>query len=207
MTKLTDLKIDRNDIQCLPKEIGNLSKIQSLVWNSSSVSNVDLAKSFKALSTMKGLERLHLKLTQVVSLPPEIGQLQNIKSLTLETPKLISLPKEFGKLKRLEELEFLRCTNLTNVDSVIHLQINVLKMQSCSMDNCKNVKPLPRPMFMETRNEVVDYCRRIIKNQGGKTTNPEYSKRSENEKEVKNIIITISFFKNKIKLESLFLYI
>ena len=194
LSSLTDLNIDSNNIQFLPNEIGNLSKIRSLVWNSSSVSNTDLAKSFKALSTMKGLERLHLKLTQVVSLPPEIGQLQNIKSLTLETPKLISLPKEFGKLKRLEELEFLRCTNLTNVDSVIHLQINVLKMQSCSMDNCKNVKPLPRPMFMETRNEVVDYCRRIIKNQGGKTTNPEYSKRSENEKEVKKKLSKLKKF-------------
>ena len=194
LSSLTDLNIDSNNIQFLPNEIGNLSKIRSLVWNSSSVSNTDLAKSFKALSTMKGLERLHLKLTQVVSLPPEIGQLQNIKSLTLETPKLISLPKEFGKLKRLEELEFLRCTNLTNVDPLVHLQINVLKMKSCRMDSCKNVKPLPRPMFMETRNEVVDYCRRIIKNQGGKTTNPEYSKRSENEKEVKKKLSKLKKF-------------
>ena len=194
LTKLTDLNIDANNIQFLPKEICNLSKIKSLVWNSSSVSNADFAKSFKALSTMKGLERLHLKLTQAVSLPPEVGQLQNIKSLTLETPKLISLPKEFGKLKRIEELEFLRCTDLTNVDPLVHLQINVLKMQSCTMDNCKNVKPLPRPMFMETRNEVADYCRRIIKNQGGKTTNPEYSKRSENEKEVKKKLSKLKKF-------------
>jgi Leucine-rich repeat (LRR) protein len=50
------------------------------------------------------LKKLSLKHNQLKSLPPEIGDLTELKELYLEYNKLESLPSEIGKLKNLEFL-------------------------------------------------------------------------------------------------------
>ncbi|MBT5224232.1 MAG: hypothetical protein HOM19_02235 [Candidatus Marinimicrobia bacterium] len=162
LTKLTALGITGNDIQSLPAEMRNLSGMQNLIWESTTDSTKDISASFEVLSQISGLETLHLILSKAVHLPPEIGTLQNINELVLECSSLQSLPDEFGNIANLEKLELRSCNNLTDVNALTQLS----KLSMLQMETSKKVKPYPRPMNMETRGEVDDYFRRLLKASG-----------------------------------------
>jgi Leucine-rich repeat (LRR) protein len=53
----------------------------------------------------KDLEELNLEKNNLVTLPPEIGQLHRLQKLNLSNNKLTVLPPEIGGLKKLQKLD------------------------------------------------------------------------------------------------------
>ncbi|WP_309474997.1 leucine-rich repeat domain-containing protein [Leptospira noguchii] len=80
-TDVLDLDLEprdlKNGFKTLPKEIGNLQKLQELYLNNN----------------------------QLTTLPKEIGNLQKLQELYLNNNQLTTLPKEIGKLKKLNVLD------------------------------------------------------------------------------------------------------
>jgi Leucine-rich repeat (LRR) protein len=69
-----------------------------------------------------------------------------------------------AKCTKLTSLDLKECESLQNVEPLIQLQ----ELKVLSMEGCKKVDPLPRPMNMKTRSEVENYFRRILKKVGRK---------------------------------------
>jgi len=137
-------------IESLPKEIGNLKKLEKLDFENNKLTSIPkeigLCKNLKVLDfgrnmlesipkeigNLKKLEKIHISSgivpdQSLTSLPKEIGFCTNLKEIYLSQNKLTSIPKEIGLLKNLEELDF-GGNELTSIPKEIGL--------------CKNLKEL-----------------------------------------------------------------
>ena len=74
----------------------------------------------------KDLEELELEVNNLVTLPPEIGQLQNLQKFWLEAKSITALPPEIGQLQNLQMLA-LWCPKITTLPP----EIGALKNLQC----------------------------------------------------------------------------
>eukprot|EP00002_Diphylleia_rotans_P037758 TRINITY_DN8477_c0_g1_i1.p1 TRINITY_DN8477_c0_g1~~TRINITY_DN8477_c0_g1_i1.p1 ORF type:complete len:1732 (-),score=238.45 TRINITY_DN8477_c0_g1_i1:217-5412(-) len=123
LQSLSELKLDREDLQEFPSYVSQLTRLVVL-WLpnnrltrvpdrliASLVHLVELNLHHNAIvqlpgtiQHLKSLERLYLHHNLITSLPPEIGYLESLKVLTLQTNRISSIPEEIGYLSKLEAL-------------------------------------------------------------------------------------------------------
>ena len=129
--KMTNVRLETEQLTKLPPAIGKLTKLQKLIIYGSSLTSlppeigqlINLQKLYLVGNPMTSLppeigqlinlQELHLSIN-LTSLPPEIGQLTNLQRLELSNNQLISLPPEIGQLTNLQYL-FLNNNPLTNL--------------------------------------------------------------------------------------------
>ncbi len=141
-----DIKIKKNDIRCLPAEIGNLAQLDSLI--------IDFPTLGPLPDEIAGLKRLkYLVITSMalLELPDAIGKLENLEELRLHCNSMTTLPASIGNLKNLKKVHIgkapakfklpetlLKCTNLESIgfqDS----QINALPDFLINLPNLKKI--------------------------------------------------------------------
>ncbi|MBT4594765.1 leucine-rich repeat domain-containing protein, partial [bacterium] len=107
LTKLKCLDLSNNQLTTIPKEIKNLTKLERLYLSSNTLTTLP-----KEIGNLVSLEWLNLVNNKFESIPKEIRKLTKLKCLDLSDNKLTSLPKEIEKLANLEHL-FLSNNELT----------------------------------------------------------------------------------------------
>ncbi len=116
------LKLGKNKIKFIPKEIENLQNLQNLnLWNN------QIESLPKEIGELKNLETLFLLDNKLELLPSEIGNLKYLKYLNISHNKLKEIPNEISKLKNLEKL---------------YLYGNKITFLPNSIKNLKNLKIL-----------------------------------------------------------------
>ena len=111
------LWVSSNQIESLPSEIGNLNKLEALFINDNQLIILP-----SEICKLKGLTTLSISRNQLKTLPSEFGNLLNLIHLDIECNNLKSLPKEIGKLKNITRL-YLRKNKL----KTLPLEIGNLK--------------------------------------------------------------------------------
>ena len=99
LSKLEHLDFSRNELKTIPPEIGQLIQLKSLDLRSNNLEM--LPPEIGQLIQLKDLE---LHLNNLEELPPEIGQLSKLEYLTLWANELKTIPPEIGQLTQLETL-------------------------------------------------------------------------------------------------------
>ena len=115
-------------ITCLLLGITSLSLAQD---ETQTPYEIALARILEAEET--GATRLDLHIMQLTNLPPEIGNLSNLRTLNLHENQLSSLPPEIGKLSNLESL-YLGKNQLSSLPSEIGKLSNLQDLQ-CGITN------------------------------------------------------------------------
>lgn len=112
---LTSLTVMGTGITALPAEISNLVNLTELNLTSNALTGAGLPGS---LWTMAGLTVLDLKLNNITSISPGLGNLTNLTELNLYDNGLESLPDELGNLINLREL-YLHRNSLSSLPDTI----------------------------------------------------------------------------------------
>lgn len=118
---LTGLSVDFNDLHQLPDEIGNLTTLTSFSAEYNSLSS--LPSTFSGMSTLANLSltgnlfyqfptqivdqpitNLYMEDNRLTSLPPAIGDIDELEFLFLNGNQIQMLPDEIGNLENLSEL-------------------------------------------------------------------------------------------------------
>ncbi len=100
LDKLETLRIEYTGITGIPKEIGKLVKLTFLSLNANTIVS-DIPKE---IGNLVNLEVFNAPICRIVNLPKEIGKLKNLTYLNLSDNSLINIPSEIGKLKNLKTL-------------------------------------------------------------------------------------------------------
>ncbi|MBP5973623.1 leucine-rich repeat domain-containing protein, partial [Brasilonema sp. CT11] len=123
LTNLQSLNLWRNQLSALPPEIVQLTNLQSLYLNENQLSVLPAE-----IVQLTNLQSLDLSSNQLSALPAEIGQLTNLQSLDLRSNQLSALPNEIIQLTNLQSLnlwrnqlsalppEIVQLTNLQSLD-------------------------------------------------------------------------------------------
>ncbi len=98
LQELNTLKLYHNKIDSLPNELLELKALTVFDISRNPISRKALLQVFE----MKQLEHLNMSKLQLKKLPPEIGQLVNLKFLSIFCNQIDSLPESFGNLQSLE---------------------------------------------------------------------------------------------------------
>ena len=99
LSKLEHLDFSRNELKTIPPEIGQLIQLKSLDLRSN---NLEMLPP--EIGQLIQLKELKLHLNNLEELPPEIGQLSKLEYLTLWANELKAIPPEIGQLTQLETL-------------------------------------------------------------------------------------------------------
>src|SRR6266568_6393702 len=105
--KLTSLDLSDLQLAELPREIGQLTNLQTL-----SLEDNQLTQLPPEIGQLTNLQTLALEGNQLRQLPPEIGRLTNLQTLALESNQLTQLPPEISQLTNLQTLSFTDNPNL-----------------------------------------------------------------------------------------------
>jgi Leucine-rich repeat (LRR) protein len=99
LTNLKHLKLEMNEIEALPEEIGELTQLETLeLWTNK------LTKLPDSMGQLSNLKYLDLKSNLLEALPESLYNLENLVKLDLWRNKLESLSSKIGGLKKLEYL-------------------------------------------------------------------------------------------------------
>ncbi|MBC7817749.1 MAG: leucine-rich repeat domain-containing protein [Planctomycetaceae bacterium] len=96
----TELDLARLGLTSVPPEIGQLTKLTTLVLSYNQLTSVP-----PQIGQLTKLTELYLHKNQLTSVPPEIGQLTKLTELSLDYNQLTSVPPEIGQLTKLRRLD------------------------------------------------------------------------------------------------------
>ena len=88
-----------NQIEEIPKEIGNLINLRKLQLPFSQIKEIP-----KEIGNLRNLRLLDLSFNQIKEIPKEIGNLTDLRRLLLKNNQIKEIPKEIGNLTNLEVL-------------------------------------------------------------------------------------------------------
>lgn len=88
-----------NEIKGIPKEIENLSRLETL-----DLSGNRIAQVYSKLFQLPKLKILNLNNNRLINLPKQVGLLKNLRILQLQNNNLQILPEEIGELQNLLEI-------------------------------------------------------------------------------------------------------
>jgi Leucine-rich repeat (LRR) protein len=143
LQKLTKLYLRVNQIDAIPKEIGNLINLTEL-----DLSNNKITLLPSEIGKLQKLTMLDLDNNQIDSIPREIGNLNNLTRLDLDNNKITFLPSEIGKLQKLTQLYLYNnqldsipkeIGNLNNL-MILNLVDNKITFLPTEIVNLKNLK-------------------------------------------------------------------
>ncbi|OJJ19193.1 hypothetical protein BKI52_20490 [marine bacterium AO1-C] len=120
LTKLQEIKLKDNRLAALPLEFTKLTQLHSLDLSKNSLDTIP-----QAIYKLAQLQKLKLGENSIKAVPKEIKQLKSLTLLDLSKTSLESLPVEIGQLKNLEYLD-LSNTCLTAFPLVV-VQLENLK--------------------------------------------------------------------------------
>jgi Leucine-rich repeat (LRR) protein len=107
-----------------PPEIGQLKHLRGLTI----VGDFDTVTLPKEIGGLQNLEILDLESNYLQELPAEIGQLRNLKELNLRDNRLSSLPPEIGSLVSLEKLDLCFNTEMKKLPTEFGKLINLQEL-------------------------------------------------------------------------------
>lgn len=149
LSKLRLLYLNQNQLTELPREIGQLSNLKEL----------DLSYNYlrilpPEISQLDDLRIVNLSHNELNLIPEEIGQLLRLNKLDLSHNKLIELPAEIGQLKNLKKLD-LSNNEITSLPSEIGF-ITGLKTLNLSYNKLRllpsEIGQLTKLMILSIRN-------------------------------------------------------
>jgi Leucine-rich repeat (LRR) protein len=99
--ELEVLNFGGNAISSLPQNIGNLQKLDTLIFENNQ-NNQKLTSLPSTFGNLKNLRYLSLSSMGVRYLPDTFGNLTNLTYLNMSSNRILKLPENFGNLKKLE---------------------------------------------------------------------------------------------------------
>ncbi|PIY12329.1 MAG: hypothetical protein COZ18_02340 [Flexibacter sp. CG_4_10_14_3_um_filter_32_15] len=145
LTKITILNLADNELTSLSKDIGNSINLTELI-----ISNNRLILLPESIGNLINLSLLNLKSNRITQLPESIGNLTNLIELNLMDNQLTTLPKSIGRLKNLTRLDLsynkiaLLSENIGNLTKLTNLDLQNNKLNSIpkSIGNLTNLDEL-----------------------------------------------------------------
>ena len=131
LTKLTTLKIEKEDLNSVPHEIGCLQNLVDLQIRSGSLKTVP-----SSIGSLRELNELWISGNNLRMLPSEIGTLENLTVLAVCGEKLTEIPPEIGRIKNLEKLIIVGTSivslpsEISNLSKIKTLAINQSQLDS-----------------------------------------------------------------------------
>jgi hypothetical protein len=119
-----------NQLETLPKEIGNMIKLENLM-----LFNNKLKSLPEEIGRLINLKCLRVDNNELETLPSSIGNLSQLESLHAENNKISKIPDEVGNLKKLEWLSLGRnpikrlCKGLANTRPLKYFYIDDAKLE------------------------------------------------------------------------------
>jgi len=107
---LEELNLSINEIEELPKEIGELKKLKRLYLPFNALQSLP-----KEIGNLENLKVLDLRFNLIKELPSEIGKLQNLEKLDLAENQLQYLSEEILKLDNLRRLTLYKAFDLEDL--------------------------------------------------------------------------------------------
>ncbi len=109
LSKITTLRLNRNELTSVPPEVGQLAQLASLQVYGNQLTSIP-----PEIGRLAQLTELLLNYNRLRGLPSEIGQLTQLTSLYLHKNELTRVPAEIGQLTQLTEF-FLWSNQLTSL--------------------------------------------------------------------------------------------
>ena len=146
--KLTHLEINCEKHPTLPSEIGDLKQLTFLKifggWEDSRFTRLP-----PEIGQLENLKTLEIHSHMLSALPSEIGALSNLMSLKLHCNNLTTLPEDAGRLENIQEVDFY-LPNLESIPSIqflknlsnIDLDLPELQELSKDLEYLTNLKSL-----------------------------------------------------------------
>jgi Leucine-rich repeat (LRR) protein len=103
LSELKELSLQYNNLTELPKEIGQLKKLETLRLN-----NNQLTALPKEIGELENLKYLFIGFNRITELPEEIGNLKNLIIFDVGQNLLTSLPASLANMESLTELHLVR---------------------------------------------------------------------------------------------------
>jgi len=123
-SRVSTLNLSRKSIKSIPKEIGDVTCLVSLILSNNKIS--DLPSQIKYLNNLKVLDlgvnlltsiplaiysltnltELHLEHNKIIAIEPEISNLENLQILNMFANQLTIIPNEVCRLSNLKKADF-----------------------------------------------------------------------------------------------------
>ena len=111
--RISQIRMERQNIKELPKSLGNLNSLKVLNLNYNRLKNLP-----EEIGELFLLEKLLLKENSITELPKTVGKLTHLRHLDLTRNKLDSLPRSIARLKSLKYLN-LNFNDFQNIPKII----------------------------------------------------------------------------------------
>ena len=136
LIKVIELDLILNNLQDIPKEIGNLVSLKELKLYRNQLRDIP-----EEISNLVNLRKLYLHKNELSSIPSSICNLVNLETLSLMFNNLQELPKEIGNLSKLKKLHLtgnfltilpksiIKLKNLTTLDLIMYDTLDLSEEQ------------------------------------------------------------------------------
>ena len=139
---LRELELKNNQLTEIPKELGNLTELETLILNGNKLTEIP-----KELGNLTNLKYLYLYNNKLTEIPKELGNLTNLQNLSLGVNQLTEIPKELGNLVNLRDLDLYgnKLTEipkeLGNLTNLVYLALGLNKLRKIPKE-VKKIKGL-----------------------------------------------------------------